>query len=60
MLTYALLHGSWTHLVVNSVWMLAFGAPVARRFGTTRFFALLAFTAFTGALFHFFANMDAV
>lgn len=60
MLSYALLHGSWTHLAVNSIWLLAFGAPVARRFGTMRFFALLAFTAFTGALFHFFSNMDAV
>jgi membrane associated rhomboid family serine protease len=31
--TYALLHGSWTHLILNSVWLLAFGTPVARRFG---------------------------
>jgi membrane associated rhomboid family serine protease len=60
LLTYALLHGSWTHLTVNAVWLLAFGAPVARRFGTARFFALLAFTAFTGAMFHFFSHSDAV
>jgi len=60
MLTYALLHGSWTHLAVNAIWLLAFGAPVARRFGGSRFFALLAFTAFCGALFHFFSHMDAV
>ena len=60
MLSYALLHGSWAHLLVNSVWLLAFGAPVARRFGPVRFFALLAFTAFTGAVFHFLSHMDGV
>lgn len=60
MLTYALLHGSWAHLAVNAVWLLAFGAPVARRFGTARFYGLLAFTAFTGALFHFLSHMDGV
>ncbi len=32
--TYALLHGDLNHLVFNSVWLLAFGSPVARRFGT--------------------------
>jgi len=35
--TYVFLHGSWSHLLVNMVWLLAFGAPVARRLGTTRF-----------------------
>ena len=60
MLTYALLHGSWQHLVVNGIWLLAFGAPVARRFGTARFYSFLAFTAFAGALFHFLSHMDGV
>jgi membrane associated rhomboid family serine protease len=60
LVTYALLHGSWTHLVVNGIWLLAFGAPVARRLGATRFFALLAFTAICGALMHFAAHPDGV
>lgn len=60
LVTYALLHGSWTHLAVNAIWLLAFGAPIARRFGSSRFFALLAFTAVCGGLFHFFAHMDSV
>lgn len=60
MLTYALLHGSWTHLTVNAIWLLAFGAPIARRFGSARFFSLLAFTAFCGALFHFFSHSESV
>ena len=35
--TYAFLHGGWTHLIVNLVWMFAFGSAVARRFGLLRF-----------------------
>ena len=31
-LTYALLHGGWTHVGLNGIWLLAFGTPVARRF----------------------------
>lgn len=50
--TYAFLHGSWTHLILNSVWLLAFGTPVARRFGTLRFLAFFAVTAAGGALAH--------
>jgi membrane associated rhomboid family serine protease len=50
--TYALLHGSWSHLILNSVWLLAFGTPVARRFGATRFIAFFAVTAAGGALAH--------
>ena len=57
--TYALLHGSWTHLVLNSIWLLAFGTPVARRFGAGRFLAFFAVTAAGGALAHlyFYAGM---
>jgi membrane associated rhomboid family serine protease len=28
------LHGSWAHVLVNSAFIVAFGSPVARRFGT--------------------------
>lgn len=51
-LTYALLHGSWTHLGLNGVWLLAFGAPVARRFGPARFLVFLAAGAVAGAAIH--------
>jgi membrane associated rhomboid family serine protease len=50
--TYAFLHGGWTHLIINAVWLLAFGTPVARRFGTARFLAFFAVTAAGGALAH--------
>lgn len=50
--TYAFIHGDITHLVVNTVWLLPFGAAVARRFGGVRFLAFFAVTAAAGALAH--------
>ena len=50
--TYALLHGDISHLAFNAVWLLAFGTPVARRFGAGRFLAFMAATAAAGALVH--------
>lgn len=52
LLTYAGLHGSWPHVLMNCAWLLAFGTPVARRLGTLRTCVLLALTAIAGALFH--------
>jgi membrane associated rhomboid family serine protease len=50
--TYALIHGDISHLVFNGVWLLAFGSPVARRFGAARFMAFMAATAAAGAAVH--------
>jgi membrane associated rhomboid family serine protease len=50
--TYALIHGSLTHLGFNAVWLLAFGSAVARRFGTWRFLLFFAVTAAAGAATH--------
>jgi membrane associated rhomboid family serine protease len=50
--TYALLHGSWLHLGLNAVWLLAFGTPVARRFGAARFLTFFAVCAAGGAAAH--------
>src|ERR1041385_1040712 len=50
--TYALIHGDWTHLGLNGVWLLAFGTPIARRFGTMRYLAFFAVTAAAGAAAH--------
>lgn len=47
-LTYAFLHGDWTHLLFNSLWLLVFGTPVARYLGTGRFLALCAIAAIGG------------
>jgi len=58
--TYALLHANWMHLIVNLVWFLAFGTPVARRFGTARFLAFCAVTAAAGALAHYLSHPGAM
>lgn len=50
--TYAFLHGDWTHLLVNLAWMTVFGSAVARRFGAARTLLFFAFTAAFGALAH--------
>ncbi|MCW6509117.1 rhomboid family intramembrane serine protease [Lichenifustis flavocetrariae] len=52
LLTYAFLHGGWTHLGLNGLWMVAFGTPVARRFGAGRFLVFMAVAAVWGAVAH--------
>jgi membrane associated rhomboid family serine protease len=46
-LTYSLLHGNLEHILFNGLWLMAFGAPVARRIGRVRYivFWVLASTA---------------
>jgi membrane associated rhomboid family serine protease len=51
-LTYAFLHGSWPHVFLNSVWLAAFGTPVARRCGGPRFLVLGGLGAVGGAVAH--------
>lgn len=50
--SYAALHADAVHVTVNSIWFLAFGSAVARRFGTARFLALSAAAAAAGAAAH--------
>ena len=50
--TYALLHADVMHLGINAVWLLAFGTPLARRFGALRFLVFFAVTAIAGAAAH--------
>ena len=52
LLTYAFLHGSWTHVLLNTIWLFAFGPPVARRFGSAQFLVFMAVTAIASALAH--------
>lgn len=56
LLTYSMLHADWTHLLLNCVWLLAFGSAVAWRFGTGRFLGFFAVTALAGALAHWLAH----
>jgi membrane associated rhomboid family serine protease len=56
LLTYAALHGSWEHLFLNSVWLAAFGAPLARRIGSERFLMLFGLSVMGGAALHYALN----
>jgi membrane associated rhomboid family serine protease len=51
-LTYAFLHADFTHVFVNSIWLLPFGAAMARRFGALRFLGFFAVTAIAGSALH--------
>jgi membrane associated rhomboid family serine protease len=52
LLTYALLHGSWMHVIFNSVWLAAFGTPVARRCGAWRYAAIALAGIAAGGILH--------
>ena len=51
-ITYMFVHGDWTHLLVNLMWMLAFGSAVAKRIGSMHFLIFSALCGITGALTH--------
>ncbi|MEE1658151.1 rhomboid family intramembrane serine protease [Microvirga sp. CF3062] len=55
-LSYAFLHGSWAHVLINSVWLAAFGTPIVRRCGGGRFFILSAAAAIAGAVLYAVMN----
>jgi len=50
--TYMLVHAGWVHLVVNLLWMFAFGSPVAKRLGDWKFLSFSALCGIAGALTH--------
>jgi membrane associated rhomboid family serine protease len=47
--SYIFLHGSLTHLLINCVWLVPFGAIVARRFGGLLFFLFFLVCGIAGA-----------
>lgn len=59
---HLLLHGGWLHLAFNCMWLMAFGAPVARRMGaelpvgavgaSIRFLLFFTLSGIAGALFY--------
>ena len=49
--TYTFLHGGFAHLAVNSIWLAAFGSPLANRLGAPRFLAFFALTGVAAAFF---------
>jgi membrane associated rhomboid family serine protease len=60
-LTYGALHGGWEHLIINLVWLVVFGSPVAWRFGGLRFVLFVLAATAAGAGAHYLAHAgDAV
>jgi membrane associated rhomboid family serine protease len=53
LITYSFLHADWVHWGFNSISMLAFGTPVARRLGAARFLLLSALGSIGGALAYY-------
>ena len=53
--SYGFLHGGWSHCLINLIWLLAFGAPVARRLGALRFLALYLACIVVGGLVQVFS-----
>lgn len=58
--TYALLHADWAHLIFNSLWLAAFGSPLAWRFGSARFLSFSALGAVAGAVVFLLLNSDSL
>lgn len=54
--SYLFLHGNATHLIVNCMWLLAFGAPVARRLGSAAFLGLFFVCGIAAAFAHLAGN----
>ncbi|MPZ39751.1 MAG: rhomboid family intramembrane serine protease [Rhizobiales bacterium] len=55
--SYAFFHANFSHLMFNLVWLFAFGPPIARRFGPSRFLVFCAVTAAAGAAAHLVTHL---
>jgi len=57
-LTSSLLHAGWMHLIVNMIWLAAFGSPLANRLGVVRFVLFWCFAVLVSLLFHYVSRPD--
>jgi len=51
-IAYMFLHGDFTHVGINSLWLLVFGPIVAWRLGSSRFLLFFLFCGIVSALVH--------
>lgn len=58
--TYMVVHGGWTHLLINVMWMLAFGTAVARRIGNRGFYEFSILCGIAGVLTHLALHWGAI
>jgi len=59
-ITYSLLHANIEHIVFNGLWLMAFGAPVARRIGLRRFIVFWILSAIASAALNAAINWGAM
>ncbi len=50
---YSFLHGGFAHLIINMVWLAAFGSPLANRIGVLRFLLFWGVSALAAAGLHY-------
>jgi len=55
-ITHMFLHVNFAHVLINSLWLLAFGSVVARRYGAPLFFAFFLTCGIAGAIAHVASN----
>lgn len=54
--THSFLHGSYSHLINNCLWLVVFGSPLAQSIGKLRFVLFWLVCAGFGAFFHYIAQ----
>lgn len=59
-LTYSFLHGDYMHLAINSLWLVAFGSVIAKRWGAVRFCLFWLASAIASALLFLVFNWGQV
>ncbi|HEX4534363.1 MAG TPA: rhomboid family intramembrane serine protease [Rhizomicrobium sp.] len=58
--SYIFLHANFTHLIINCLWLLAFGPIVARRYGTPLFLFFFLLCGIAGAAAYLLVNWGSV
>lgn len=56
LVSYIFLHANFTHVIVNCLWLLAFGSVVARRFGALWFLVFFLVCGIAAAATHVLSN----
>ena len=49
-ISHAFIHGSWEHVILNTLWLAIFATPVTQRYGAARMFVVFLAGAALGAL----------
>ncbi|WP_317993101.1 rhomboid family intramembrane serine protease [Bartonella gliris] len=58
--SYSFMHGSFEHIAINMAWLLVFGSPLVRHFGSLRFLIFWVLTAAISALTYFTFHQDSI